>query len=269
MKRSLRLSRPGVLCWALAAATISLAGCSGGGDILGRGEQPTRVQVVGTTQQVSGAQVVSWATINRQTNLVEEVGVTVPLAVIQNPPSGGSGPAGAFAVLPFPAQVKSSAYFDHVALHWNPAGHPPQFRYGVPHFDFHFYSIPSEEVARITPPDPTPPAADRVPSGYTYPGPNATVPQMGVHASPNADFAPGAPPFTASMVLGYYGGRMIFLEPMVTQSLLLQQQNVTLAVPRPAVLGRATRYPTTFRATYNAATDSYEMVFSDFVSVAQ
>jgi hypothetical protein len=92
---------------------------------------------------------------------------------------------------------------------------------------------------------------------------------MGVHAVAASELAPGAPPFLASMILGYYNGRMNFVEPMITQQALVNKQTITLAVPRPAVLGMATRYPTKFTATYSAELNAYQFVFTDFVNVTQ
>src|SRR5207249_8376925 len=108
-------------------------------------------------------------------------GVTVPLAVIQNPPSPpGGGSMAAVATLPFPDIVQTTTFFDHFELDWSPNGHQPARLTGVPLFDFHFYGISPQAVMQITPPDPTPPTTDRIPEHYAYPGPDAVVPQRGV-----------------------------------------------------------------------------------------
>jgi len=51
------------------------------------------------------------------------------------------------------------------------------------------------------------------------------------------------------------------------ETYLLQKVNFAHDVPLPAVLGRTTRYPAEFTATYDLATDSYRFVFSDFMAV--
>ena len=71
------------------------------------------------------------------------------------------------------------------------------------------------------------------------------------------------------MLLGYYNGSMTFLEPMITQELLTSKRTISLPIARPAVLGRATRYPTRFTATFDSRANAYHMVLSDFVSAAQ
>ena len=253
-----------------AGIFFGAAGCSGGGDLLGRGDKPaaggSRV-VQGGSQQVGNATVVTYATIGAN-NVVEQVGATVPMSVIQNPPASGSGPAGAFVVLPYPAEVKSTTFFDHFEMHWNPHGHDPKGVYEHPHFDFHFFGVPVQEVWQITEPDHTILAPERIPANYVYPGAEQTVLEMGTHALPAADLEPGAA-FTVSMIVGYCQGELTMVEPMITQAWLLQKQSRTMEVPRPAVLGRATRYPTRVSITYNRASDAYEFVFSDFVTVTR
>jgi hypothetical protein len=60
---------------------------------------------------------------------------------------------------------------------------------------------------------------------------------------------------------------MHFLEPMVTFDFLLLRQNFTLPVPQPAVLGRATQYPTEFGVLYDKDLDAYHTVFKGFESI--
>ena len=38
-------------------------------------------------------------------------------------------------------QAQQLTLFDHLTFQFNPHGHDPQFAYGVPHCDFHFYQI--------------------------------------------------------------------------------------------------------------------------------
>ena len=57
---------------------------------------------------------------------------------------------------------------------------------------------------------------------------------------------------------------MHFVEPMITREFLLHRENFSLPVPKPAVLGRATRYPTEFVAHYDKDQDVYQFVFKGF-----
>lgn len=68
------------------------------------------------------------------------------------------------------------------------------------------------------------------------------------------------------MMLGYYGGEPIFFEPMISRDLLLRRSNFSLPVPAIEGLRAGVRYPSEFRAEYDAAEEQYRMVFSGFNS---
>jgi hypothetical protein len=48
-----------------------------------------------------------------------------------------------------------------VQLNWNPVGHEPAAIYGLPHFDFHFYTVSPEFREAIVPTDPISPPRPR------------------------------------------------------------------------------------------------------------
>jgi hypothetical protein len=216
--------------------------------------------VSGDTVYVGSRAVSTWARLDADDSPVE-VGVTVAFGIVSDPPAGpGNGPAGAIAVVDFPEAVRSSSVLNHFELHWEEHGHtPPPFL--VPHFDLHFYAIPSSRVARIGEADSVAPDALRLPAGYMYGGPDAFVPQMGGHALSPADMAK---PFTSVLIMGYYDGKMIFVEPMITRAVLEGKGALSFEVPAPAVLGARTLYPARFDASYDQATDTYQLTFSDF-----
>jgi hypothetical protein len=236
---------------ALAAAAASTAGAG----------PHTRV-VVGDRHEVDGQWVSTWARLDSRGSIVS-VGFTLPYGLAASPPAKrGDGPAGSVAVLPFPKTVQEQTYFNHFELHWNPKGHPPAC-YMIPHYDFHFYGVPVAFVEKVGLADTAAPDADHLAAGYVYPGKDRCIPQMGVHASTPMDMSPGHP-FRATMVAGYYGGNMTFVEPMVTRTCLLSKRSFTLPVPEPPVLGRATLYPHAFATTYDAGARVYRFTFSDF-----
>jgi hypothetical protein len=255
---------------ALAALAIPIVGC-GSSEVA----NVTSHTVTGTTQQVAGATVTSYAKVD-VTNTVLAVGTIIPFTLIQNPPSSpGSGPAGALAVLPFPDIVKSTTWYDHFELHWSPNGHAPARLMGVPIFDFDFYTISPQAVMQIAPPDPLPPTLDRIPEDttngifYTYPGTNAVIPQEGALAIPNAELQ-NTQPFTNTIAVAFYNGGMISVAPTLAQSYLLQKPNLDLIrSPRPATVGRMTRAANRFSATFNASINSYQIELSDFQTVVQ
>lgn len=248
----------------LGCALVALCAACGGGDGL--------PLTTGRSATVFGGTVSTWARLHH--GVVQEAGATVPLTTVINAPAaarqdhgGGTGPAGAWCVLPFPDAVRETTFLDHFQLHWNPAGHPPD-RYAAPHFDFHAYGIAEAQVRAIGPTDTNVPAADRFPAGYTSPASveeyqAQIVPEMGFHSLDLSELT-SPTPFGATMVLGYYGGSLIFVEPMVTADRLLARESFTLAIPRPPVLGRTTLYPTRCEARFNASQQLYDFVFTAF-----
>jgi hypothetical protein len=228
--------------------------------------------VAGDSASVGGATVSTWARVNGRGKVIW-AGVTIPLSLVENQPPSGTGPAGAVAVLNYPAVVQQTTYFNHAEIHSNLHGHPanPRYadvhRYEAAHFDFHFYSIPAAQVLTIpfVPPSPLLPsvAADRLPAGYVQP--EFSVPQMGRHCAPLTEFT-ATEPWQLTMLSGFLPDAtyMHFIEPMITREFLLRRANFTLPVPTPAALGRATQYPTEFVAHYDRELDAYHFVFKGF-----
>ena len=166
-------------------------------------------------------------------------------------------------VMAMPRSAPATGY-DHVALNWNPEGHPPQGVYSVPHFDIHFYVISRADQAAVTfkgneaGPGLAPPNPRLVPTGYVIP-PDTAVEHMGVHG-----INPGGPefhgkPFTHTFIYGYYRSHMIFVEPMVTLSYLKTLPDVTTAVVTPATYSAPGYYPTKYRIGYDREHGHYSI----------
>lgn len=239
------------------------------GDVLAAANltDPGSRLVWGESAIVDGSRIVTWAVVSAD-NEVLAVGVTFSQKLAEDMPDHGDGPAGAFASLEFPTIVQETTFFDHLEIQPNPQGHvsPPGSNgtvYSVPHFDFHFYSIPEEEVLSIQAQNPPLPPAYEIPEGYLPAGPSLA--QMGRHSSPRSILSEER--LSAVMVLGYLpdGSRMHFLEPMVSQETLLSEQDFTLDVPMLTTFDREMLYPTQFEATFQG--NWWSFVFSGFVSV--
>lgn len=160
-------------------------------------------------------------------------------------------------LLPLP--VGAPAPFNHLMVDWNAHGHPGP-GYDVPHFDFHFYFSTPEEVAAIPfSPAPAPMPAQFVAPGYV-PDP-VVVPQMGQHYLDSQSPEFGDPSqFTQTFIYGYYGGKMTFLEPMITLDTLLGGGTHVLPVRAPNYVQTAGYYPTTYGFS---VTDGLYDVFLD------
>jgi hypothetical protein len=211
---------------------------------------------------------------------VVEVGVRVPLAAIENAPTDEqmAWPPVPVADLQLPDSGQRSSGLTHFTMFWEPMGHPPTV-FMTPHFDFHFYLIPAAERTTIDCSDLSKPNA--LPAGYVLPDmelppPMAQltgvstlvgvcVPQMGMHSLIGTEME-GQTPFRGTMVVGYYRGKAIFIEPMLTRAMLLEKKSFDL--PIPAIPGFEGTYPRVFHAEYDAPSNAYRFVFSDFRSGA-
>jgi hypothetical protein len=229
---------------------------------------PAPQDVRGECQQVFGGDVCTWGTLAG--GMVTEFGATAAMTTVENAPMEGEMvfPPVPEAVIPLPVEIATATGFSHLAVNWETHGHPPA-PFMTPHFDFHFYTIAPEQVQAIDCADTRKPAA--LPPGYALPDIEIPgmgtliglcVPGMGMHGMPSADIE-AADPFGASMVVGYYGGELTFLEPMIARARLMESRTFEMTVP-PAPPGTpaAVRWPSRFDAIYDADARVYRFVFS-------
>ncbi|GIX06618.1 MAG: hypothetical protein KatS3mg115_1021 [Candidatus Poribacteria bacterium] len=226
-----------------------------------------------------GATLTSWARVD-ENGAVTEIGFRLPMAAVEAAPVAEfdpTTPPGEEIVLHLevPELVQQTTLINFIEVGYNPAGHPPMGVYTVPHFDFHYYSVPEAEVAAIDCSDMTPFPEEMLPENHVAdpPGPppdGGCVPGMGIHAvdSTSPELHPESPaPFTETMILGAYGGKFLFIEPMIARDVLLERGDFSMEIPVPATVGRNTLYPTRFLATYDAQEDAYTFLLVNFVPV--
>jgi hypothetical protein len=227
---------------------------------------PARARVIrGDCKEVFGASVCVWARLSG--DQVVAFGATLPYRLIADAPANGKmvWPPPVAATIRLPADVREATGFDNFQLSWEHHGHPPG-AYLAPHFDFHFYTEAADRVSAIDCSNAAKPA--QLPLGYalpdvTVPGlgelKGICVPTMGMHALPEADLT-AQDPFSRSMLVGYYGGAPIFLEPMISRATLMRRRSFEQPVPMVPGTTKGVRYPVTFQAVYDKATDSYDLV---------
>lgn len=256
---------PTLFVGATLALSFLLAGCGGSEDSYP--DEVTRT-VKGERQTFGSGVMETWVGYNSD-GFPLEAGATIPMTIVNTMPAGGSGPSGAIATLKFPDDLRTRSFFKSLVVHSNPMGHPGAY-YLTPHFDFHFYNADADRIRTFMPPDAGSHSASVVlPAGYVMePG---AVPEMGSHAITEEDneLLESTEKFEKTMIQGYFNGRVEFVEPMLTQKLLKEKRSFTLPVPKPSDfnLPAATLYPTKFRAEYDAMTDSWNLIFSDFQTV--
>lgn len=166
-------------------------------------------------------------------------------------------------VLPFHQKAMDVLPFQHAYVNWNPHGHPPiPGPFLVPHFDFHFYMISSEERMLI---DPLSSKMNAIPPPSLWPANYVPTPggepQMGKHwinPSGSPEICCGQP-FTYTFIHGSYDTKFIFMEPMITRAFLLGTEKVSKSFsPLKQFVVPNTFYP----STYNIKKDDGERIIS-------
>jgi len=141
--------------------------------------------------------------------------------------------------------------WDHATLNWNPQGHPPPNIYMVPHFDFHFYTIPvSAQMAIAGGPDTATVPAKYVPQDYE--SEVESVPAMGVHWNDSLSAEWQGHPFDRTLIYGFSHGQLNFIEPMITVAYLKQHPDATAHVKQPAAFQAPGQYPASYSIRYDA-----------------
>ena len=226
--------------------------------------------IEGDCGSVYDGEVCTWAALSG--DQVVEFGATVPIRAIESAPLDLEMvfPPKPVAVIPLPEEVAEATGFIHLTIDWEPHGHPPAL-FAVPHFDFHFYTVDPAVVAAVDCSDVSKPA--QLPESHalpdiTIPGlgelVGLCVPGMGMHSMP-AHEIDQAEPFDASMLVGYYGGDVIFVEPMIARAKLLAAEGFTMEVPTVTTARTDVRWPSHFEAVYDESTQAYRFTLSGFV----
>ena len=158
--------------------------------------------------------------------------------------------------------------FQHIFLGWNPIGHEPEFIYGKPHFDFHFYTTSAEEREAIPAYEQdsvkfkNAPAAGYMPSTYINFG--GGVPMMGAHWLDVTSPELNGQPFTETFLYGSYDGKVTFMEPMITEAFILANPNYVRSIPQPTRFQQNKWYPTKMRIEKKGGVTS--IILEEFVN---
>ena len=193
---------------------------------------------------------------------VASVGVVFSLTAFTSGPT--SHPFQDDLVLDMPAVAKEQTLLHHLRANWLPAGHGPD-PYAEAHFDFHFLRGTRDEIDAIEcRADQTMPKADKIPKGYGKP--ELCVNAMGFHSWPKEDTSGGD--FIASMIMGYWKGNIVFLEPMIPLKTFEKKKTFEIPIAKPASAGgETTLYPTRMVANWLEETEEYSFEFDSFETI--
>lgn len=234
--------------------------------------------VYGESVQMGGGTLRSWATIDAAGNPTT-VGFTLTPEVLHNLPSGphsmrtmaddesSTAPHVMYYYeVDLPAEIKDKTPFDHIAVDWNPMGHPPMI-YSVPHFDAHFYMISSEQQMQIGDEVSDPkilavPQAEYLPSDFI--DIQVNVPEMGKHWVDKFTPELNNGDFVQTFIYGSYDSKIIFYEPMFTLDYLLSNPDDTFLIKQPAEFERkGLYYPNKYVIRHDATTGNYIVALTD------
>ncbi|GAB3707625.1 DUF5602 domain-containing protein [Spirosoma flavus] len=213
--------------------------------------QPQRVY--GPSLKMGNGTAKAWLMPDAQGNPAS-IGFTLSKGAFENLPA--TLPETDF-MLALPDEATSKTPYKHVMINWNPQGHEPAGIYTVPHFDFHFYMQPMNEVMAIPVYSATTAAKfDKVPASAYLPtdfvkGPGG-VPMMGAHWSDMTSPEFKGSPFTETFVYGSYDGHVTFWEQMVAMSYLKTNPTFDKAIKLPAQYETPGYYPTRYSIRTNA-----------------
>ena len=237
----------------LAAVSASLFAC-----------QDSKKEQTYTSDKVTlhGGKIWSSAQVSKD-GKPEEVSIVLDDATLNSVPLGQPSDHFTHANnLMIPVPGKSGSPFKFVMVNWNSSGHEPDSIYGLPHFDFHFYTTPQDEVMKYTDSVKlrTTPAQEYVPSNHVAVHP---LPMMGNHFIDVTSPELNRQKFTQTFIYGSYDSKVVFYEPMITLNFLKSQQEFERELPQPAKFQTAGYYPTKLKIKKRNGTT--EVKLSDFM----
>ncbi len=245
----------------LALAAVLFAGCS-----MPQKDASMTGTHEGPAVSIGQGQARAFVTLNAQ-GKAQTLGVRLSEAALSGLPHLAPSSGEWEYELALPSEAAGTGY-DHASVSWNPAGHTPEGVYDVPHFDFHFYAIDNAARNAITAagedlerahkaPEPA-----LMPADYVLP-PGTEVPKMGAHAIDPGSAEFQHQPFTQTFLYGFYDGKVIFTEPMITLDFLQSRPNVSTPVKQPQAYDPGFDYPASYGIRYDASTRQFEITLDE------
>lgn len=157
--------------------------------------------------------------------------------------------------------------YKFISMNWNPHGHEPDNIYTLPHFDYHFYLINRDEQIAITCTASDASVCVQEPSAENkidhYAPTPAGVPQMGWHWVDLLSGEFNGEKFTKTFLYGYYSGKIIFIEPMITVDFLNSKNTSISSIRRPQQFSFNGYYPSEMKISYDKKTGLHKIVLQN------
>jgi len=224
----------------------------------------TQTVIRGETKELYGARVTTWVIVDKASGKLQTVKWTLPLASVYNVANLQQD----FRYwIELPAQFRDQTVFDAMSYDYLPHGHSPAGLYNIPHWDFHFTTLPRDESAAIDCRDPTIPVDALLPKApgawFFVPPPDNCVPGMGIHGGSSAMAELNSHRFDKTMGMAYYHGKFASYEAKATDEYLKERKPFDIPVPR-APVKRAGLYPGSLKVTWDKPSDTFIWTLSDF-----
>jgi hypothetical protein len=179
----------------------------------------------------------------------EQVSIVLDDATLNSVPKGQPSDHFSHANnLMIPVRSESGSPFQFVMVNWHSSGHEPDSIYGLPHFDFHFYTSAEADVMNYM--DSVKlnklPSSDYVPANHVAVHP---LPMMGNHFIDVTSSELHGAKFTQTFIYGSYDSKVVFYEPMITLDFLKNTKNFERAIPQPTKFQQAGYYPTKLKVS--------------------
>ena len=268
----------------LMVLALTGAACSESKEPLDPGASAAGQLRYGAPIELGNGEARTYVVLDQKSGNPVEVGVALTEDALEGlPETGAHGGNGhehyASYILELPAEHATPYRF--VELDWNPKGHGGP--YTAQHFDFHFYRVSLAEHDAIDPARADYaeraagfPAAEELPAGYVsshllmgMPPAQAAVPKMGLHwlDTSSPELPPSNRPFTATFIIGSWGGKVIFDEPMVTRDFILAHRDsiadgTSIPVPASERYVPAGFYMDSYRVSFDRSAGEYRVALT-------
>ena len=170
-------------------------------------------------------------------------------------------------VVKYPSEA-AGLPFTHSMIDWLPFGHEPFGVYDAPHFDMHFFLISETERLAITAEDTlrgwkTPDPSLVPPNFFSAP---ELFPTIGVYWVDIMGPEFNGVPFTHAMQYGFWDGRQVFIQSVISKAFLESKQTSSNPVQQPAAFSKSGPFPTKYNIRFDSVAREWLVWIDGFLN---